>query len=214
MDLEQKARIATFNWLAEQKRIHGEVLPRKLLEKGFGYKGTQIALVSPQGIFRPKILKYPLSITTAPKGPYEDVFDAKGFLVYRYRGTNPNHLDNVGLRETIKHNIPLVYFHGIVPGKYLAVWPVYVVQDNSNDFCFTVAVDDIDSIEKAFHAANTLSLSEARRAYITAEVKVRLHQSAFREKVLLAYKTQCAFCRLRHEELLDAAHIIPDNEPK
>jgi putative restriction endonuclease len=24
---------------------------------------------------------------------------------------------------------------------------------------------------------------------------------------------QCAFCRLRHEELLDAAHIIPDVEP-
>jgi putative restriction endonuclease len=28
--------------------------------------------------------------------------------------------------------------------------------------------------------------------------------------VLEAYNRQCAFCRLRHPELLDAAHIIPD----
>jgi putative restriction endonuclease len=30
--------------------------------------------------------------------------------------------------------------------------------------------------------------------------------------VLDAYKRQCAFCRLRHAELLDAAHIVPDSE--
>ena len=45
------------------------------------------------------------------------------------------------------------------------------------------------------------------------EFRQRLHQSAFRERVLLAYQDQCALCRLRHRELLDAAHIIPDNEP-
>ena len=33
-----------------------------------------------------------------------------------------------------------------------------------------------------------------------------------REKVITAYRSQCAFCRLRHLELLDAAHIIPDRE--
>lgn len=49
-----------------------------------------------------------------------------------------------------------------------------------------------------------------RRAYITSTLRVRLHQRAFRERVLLAYQQQCALCRLRHEELLDAAHIIPD----
>lgn len=30
----------------------------------------------------------------------------------------------------------------------------------------------------------------------------------------MAYQTTCAFCRLRHRELLDAAHIIPDREPQ
>ena len=41
----------------------------------------------------------------------------------------------------------------------------------------------------------------------------RLHQRAFRERVLRAYRNQCALCRLRHTELLDAAHIVPDSEP-
>jgi putative restriction endonuclease len=53
----------------------------------------------------------------------------------------------------------------------------------------------------------------ARREYITTTFKRRLHQRAFRERVLLAYRSQCALCRLKHEELLDAAHIIPDTEP-
>jgi putative restriction endonuclease len=42
----------------------------------------------------------------------------------------------------------------------------------------------------------------------------RLHQQSFRERVLKAYREQCALCRLRHRELLDAAHILPDSEPE
>jgi len=40
-----------------------------------------------------------------------------------------------------------------------------------------------------------------------------VHQRGFRERVLDAYRSQCALCRLRHAELLDAAHIIPDSDP-
>jgi putative restriction endonuclease len=32
--------------------------------------------------------------------------------------------------------------------------------------------------------------------------------------VLVAYREQCCICRLRHVELLDAAHILPDRHPK
>ena len=31
--------------------------------------------------------------------------------------------------------------------------------------------------------------------------------------MLQAYRDSCALCRLRHRELLDAAHIVPDSEP-
>jgi len=32
--------------------------------------------------------------------------------------------------------------------------------------------------------------------------------------VLRAYQEQCAICRLRHRELLEAAHILPDGDPR
>lgn len=56
------------------------------------------------------------------------------------------------------------------------------------------------------------SAEYAKRNYITSTIKTRLHQKSFRERVLQAYKEQCAFCSLRHVQLLDAAHIISDNE--
>ena len=56
-------------------------------------------------------------------------------------------------------------------------------------------------------------MDEGRRRYVTALVSQRLHQQGFRERVLDAYGQQCSLCRLRHDKLLDAAHIIPDGEP-
>jgi putative restriction endonuclease len=48
---------------------------------------------------------------------------------------------------------------------------------------------------------------------VTATVLRRLHQSSFRERVLRAYQQCCAICRLRHDELLEASHILPDGHP-
>jgi putative restriction endonuclease len=42
---------------------------------------------------------------------------------------------------------------------------------------------------------------------------LRRHERRFRSAGPLAYRQQCALCRLRHEELLDAAHIVPDRDP-
>lgn len=217
MDIDLQVRLAAFNWLSEQVNLHGDVLPRKLLEQGFEFQGQRIPLVAPQGIFKPQILDLPLSITTAPKGPYDDYFGEDNFLIYRYRGTDPNHRDNVGLRKVFELKRPLVYLHGIEPGKYLATYPVYIIGDDPSSLIFKVAVDD--AVPTFEYAESSLSrkiaeVSDARHAYLTATVKVRLYQRAFREKVLAAYRSQCAFCRLRHRELLDAAHIIPDNLPE
>ena len=43
-------------------------------------------------------------------------------------------------------------------------------------------------------------------------VRQRNDQQAFRERVVAAYRSQCAMCRLRHASLLDSAHIVPDSE--
>jgi putative restriction endonuclease len=217
MDIDLQVRLAAFHWLTEQVNLHGDVLPRKLLEQGFEFQGQRIPLVAPQGIFKPQILDLPLSITTAPKGPYDDYFGKDNFLLYRYRGTDANHRDNVGLRKVFELKRPLVYLHGIEPGKYLATYPVYIIGDDPGNLMFKVAVDDaLPAVEytQASVARQVAEVSDARHAYLTATVKVRLHQRAFRERVLDAYRSQCAFCRLRHRELLDAAHIIPDNLPE
>jgi len=218
LDIDRKVRIAAFNWLTEQVRVHGDVLPRSILATGFEFENHRVPLVSPQGIFKPRLLPHiPLSITTTPKGPYDDSFDSDGLLLYRYRGTDPQHRDNAGLRMALFRKVPLVYFHGIVPGKYLPIWPIYIVGDEPDKLYFKIAVDEVSSINANWDSQlNDSSVSEpisdARRAYLTSSVRQRLHQRGFRERVINAYREQCAFCRLRHLELLDAAHIIPDGE--
>lgn len=212
---DHKLRLAAFDWLDQQVEIRGDdVLPRSLLEKGFEFGSERIPLVSPQGIFKPKMLDIPLSITTAPKGPYDDHYNNEGFFSYRYRGTDINHRDNIGLREAMKANTPLIHFIGIVQGRYLAVWPVYIIGDDPSKLTFQVAVDDVSILEgTSLPFSRNDEDATARRAYLTSTIRVRLHQRSFRERVLHAYRDQCSLCRLRHAELLDAAHIIPDNEP-
>ena len=218
-EADSRIRAVAFEWLAEQVSRRGDVLPRAVLAQGFVLDGTRIPLVGPQGIFKPKVLQeVPLSITTAPDGPYNDAFGRDGLLRYRYRGVDRNHLDNRGLRTAMRMGLPLVYFHGVARGRYVAAWPVFVVGDDSAALFFSVAVDDAHHcglhLETAQESVVSDGGGEVRRGYITAAVRVRLHQRAFRERVLDAYRYQCSFCRLRHEELLDAAHIVPDADPE
>lgn len=128
------------------------------------------------------------------------------------RGSDPLHHDNVGLRLAMQRRIPLIYFHGIVPGLYVAEWPVYVVGDNPTGLTFTVSVE-----ERRFASLGSPPPEsdevEIRRRYATREFRQRLHQREFRERVVRAYEHNCAVCRLRRQELLEAAHIIGDADP-
>ncbi|MEJ2147755.1 MAG: HNH endonuclease, partial [Acidobacteriota bacterium] len=198
---------------------HGEVLPRALLQKGFDFRGRRIPLMSPKGIFKPADMSLPLTITTVYQGPYRDSFTEDGLLAYKYRGTDPRHPDNVGLRDLMARRIPLIYFHAILKGKYLAAWPVYIEADLPQALTFTVALDDDRFLVGARQEQGEDEAAEdagdlARRIYVTSTFRRRLHQQSFRERVLRAYREQCALCRLRHAELLDAAHILPDRDPE
>ena len=78
--LDTAIRLAAFRWLSEATAIHGDVLPRTLLQQGFEFQGERIPLVSPQGIFKPRLMDLPLSITTTSGGPYNDAFGPDGLL--------------------------------------------------------------------------------------------------------------------------------------
>jgi putative restriction endonuclease len=218
-DLDTRVRTQAFQFLAEQTRLHGEVVPRDLLERGFDFEGRRVPLIGPQGIFKPALLaEMPISITTIPvkegeARPYDDGVGTDGFLRYRYRGTDPGHRDNQGLRLAMGRGVPLIYLYGVTPGRYMPVWPVYIVRDHPAELSFSVAVDApyMPVLSNFKQDPNSL---EARRAYVTVLTQRRLHQQGFRERVLRAYQEQCAICRLRHDELLDAAHILPDGHPR
>jgi len=211
-----KIRLEAFNWLAKMVSIHGDVLPRELLAKGFEFEGSRVPLVSPAGIFKPKqIVDYPLTITSIPGGIYPDKITDQNLIHYRYRGQDVNHTDNIGLRNAYRDHIPLIYLHRIIPGSYLVHWPVFIVGDNPKGLTFTVEAGRLNMVlyESQQPSEERAEIErKIERRYITTQVVQRIHQRAFREMVINAYKEHCAVCRLRHNQLLDGAHIIPDNE--
>jgi putative restriction endonuclease len=206
-------RRAVFDWLTEQRQEHGDALSRASLED-FALAGQRIPLVGPQGIWKPAVCELPLSITTVVRGPYSDAFDERtGTLSYAYRGTDPVHRDNAGLRAAFNERVPFVYFHSIEPGSYVAAYPAFVVGDDPGALRFSIQVDDISAAYVTVANQTADNGAEARREYVTRAVRQRLHQELFRERVLRAYQERCALCSLRHQELLDAAHITPDSHP-
>jgi putative restriction endonuclease len=212
-DADRRIRLAVFDWLTRQREELGEALPRDMLTS-FTLDGVRIPLLGPQGIFKPAVCELPISIATVVGGPYDDAFDnASGSLEYAYRGTDPAHRDNVGLRRAMRERVPLVYLVAIVPGRYVAQYPVFIVGDDPKSLHFRVQVEDMSAaLTAAVEAPYDDPQAQARRAYVTRTVRQRVHQAAFRERVVRAYQERCALCSLRHQELLDAAHITPDRE--
>ena len=213
-------RVAAGTWLREQTDQQGPELEWRRLLRGFEFRGERISLINQRGIWKPRQMEMPLSIRTAPANPYRDSFDPDTQLLhYRYFGKDPGHADNVGLRRLMAGQRPLIYLHGIQAGRYLAVWPVFIVGDDPRGFTFTVAADNLAFAEHQLKAqeegASLVAAGdrELERRYATRSTLTRIHQRVFRHRVLHAYRSRCAFCRLRREPLLDAAHIIPDRDP-
>jgi putative restriction endonuclease len=213
-ELDSAVRMAAMAFLAG---LHGEgpdgTIPYADLRRGFRFRGTRVPLVGPQGIFKPAVLpEMPLTIMTAPNDPYGDDIAPDGTVHYRYRGTNPMHPVNVGLRKAMLKAVPLIYLRGTIQGRYLVEKPVFVVGDDPSNLTFHVAIDDFAVLEDELPMLG--QAADIRRAYWTGLARQRLHQARFRERVLKAYRECCAICQLRHRVLLDATHILPDKDPK
>jgi putative restriction endonuclease len=213
-DADLGARLAAFGWLTDLRERVGESLTRAELREGYEYGGRRIPLIGPQaGIWKPASFVLPLSILTSTTGPYSDAWDlGRNRLRYDYRGTDPNTWDNVGLRRAMMDRVPLVYFHGLQPGVYAAAYPTFIVGDDPDNLHFWAQLDDIGHVQRE-DQTGAAENSELRRGYLTVSARRRLHQAAFRERVIHAYRERCALCRLGHRELIDAAHITPDADP-
>jgi putative restriction endonuclease len=217
---DAEVRQRAFQFLDDLRAVHGDVLPFTALARGFEFGGVRVPLMSQQGIFKPAVLSsMPLSIRTAPENPkkprpYDDSMGEDGIIHYKYRGTDPAHPDNAGLREAMRRQVPLVYFFGLFPGRYLAEYPVFVVGEDPGDLSFKVQVGDRRTLFVDAHEGVAEPATTAIREYITVVAQRRMHQEEFRARVLRAYRECCAVCMLRHAELLEAAHILPDRHPR
>ncbi len=180
--------------------------------RDFEFRGTRIPLMDAQrGIRKPAVLDAALSIRTVyrPEGatrPYEDSQGADGFIRYKWRGDDGNHPENRALRVAMDRGLPLIWFFGVGPGVYQPIFPVFFIAEEEHHKQFVVAHEQTLGL-----ARPDSPVEEHIRRYVLRETKQRVHQPVFRAVVMRAYNTQCAVCALRHGQLLDAAHIVPDS---
>jgi putative restriction endonuclease len=179
----------------------------------FEFQGRAVRLVVQTGIWKPATLEAALSIRTtytppSQLPPYADDIGEDGLLRYKWRGTDAEHSDNRALRVAMQRGAPLVYFVGVDRGVYVPRYPVWLVGEDQQRREFTVAVDAGQRI------VDLDALAAPQREYVRRLTTLRLHQPIFRARVLRAYGESCAMCRLRHADLLDAAHILPDTHPR
>ena len=220
MDYDWECRLAAFAQLRQLRERGGGVVTSEALDAGFQFQGERIAFRNPQmGIWRPQQLSKESGaaltvVTVKPRRGQQPRYDdqvrsEEDYFVYRYQGEDPNLWTNQAVRRAYELRRPLIYLYGIAPGRYEPLFPVYVIDDLPKELTFHLSPD----LESLRPIDNPLSAQiEMQRRYAMRATKVRLHQHRFRELVVDAYGTQCAVCHLRHRELLDAAHIIPDRD--
>lgn len=208
LEVESALRIAIMDWVRQRAEANGGFLHRQEL-LSFRIDGRDLPIIDfSRGIRNPAGFSSTLSIVSTANGPYDDAESEDGLLHYAYRKGDPWTGDNRKLRAAMETGQPLILFRKEVPNFYTPVMPVYVVDDYPEERSFIIALDE------AFRfMGDVRRLEEPQREYAVRLAKQRLHQPAFRTRVLLAYATRCAVCTLRHGSLLDAAHIVPDGEP-
>ena len=106
----------------------------------------------------------------------------------------------------MEHRLPVLRFDKIAKATYQLIYPVFVVGDNPITREFTLTLDEALRVVPG----GAQPLSPIEKAYAARLVQQRVHQPAFRARVMLAYEGTCCVCTLKHPELLDAAHITED----
>ena len=177
----------------------------------FSYAGQTIRLIDQYGgIWNPgaswtlgEELRATLSINTTKSGKYEDQEVSGGLWRYDYQsgGTAGK---NTKMRKAMELQLPLIWFVQQDSGRYVP-YRVFIINDYP-DVGYCLIAPDLSL------ATASRSESLIERRYAERMMKQRLHQPAFRARVISAYETKCAICRLGHGRLLDAAHITPDSD--
>jgi putative restriction endonuclease len=218
VDDEQAFRLAAFNTVKLLTDSRGDLRAHEL-RAGFEFRGERFPLINPQrGIFRPRQIRHLLSIRTVfPRSGarvwYDDqrdvhrqIYEGDEMVDYAFMGADPDAADNRWLRDAMENRVPIIYFLGVAPGCYQALVPAFIVGWDPKALKASIAF--------GLPGEEGLDIPEtsAERRYALREVKQRIHQASFREAVIAAYGGRCALSGLPEPLLLDAAHIIADQE--
>ena len=213
-------RLGAFEHVRRLAEVHDHLTVTEL-SPGFTFEGERIPLINlRRGIFKPHQMQVLLSIKTVFPKPggkvwYDDqrevhrqIFEGDEAIDYAFMGNNPNAADNQWLREAFENQVPILYFLGIAPGRYQAIFPVFISgwDDKALKAQVVFAVPDQESLEPPG--------STPERRYALRAVQQRLHQASFREAVITAYNGRCALSGLPEPLLLDAAHIVSDKDER
>ncbi len=205
---DDAVRAAAMGYVEELSSRSGGVVSRAELA-AFRFQGQELPLVDRnRGIRNPASLPATLSIMTTKNSRYDDVPGPDGLLRYALRAGDPDSGDNRKLRRAYELARPLIWFQQVADGVFAPLFPVYLVADEPGRFVVAIGED-----QRLAAAGLMTTTSEVERRYAERVSRQRLHQPVFRASVLLAYRTRCAVCDLRHADLLDAAHIIEDGQP-
>ena len=219
-DRDRALRIALFAHVQRLRDLGGGVIHATELSRGIQFEGQRQPIWNQQkGIYKPQWLGpngAALTIQTSFESPYDDRLPSddasEDRFIYRYRGSRVDHPDNRALRRAMELGRPLLYLVAEAPGVYRPEFPFYVVADRPDELAFELMADAMGDLAASFDRPVTDNIP--LKAYATRAVRQRLHQARFRYLVLTAYRGQCSMCRLKHEPLLDAAHILPDRDDR
>lgn len=212
---EEFIRAAALDWLSSVTLDGTIPVSRAQLRDDFRVGGDRFPLVDAgRGIRRPKGWSAALSILTAapegaPSRPYDDSEGPDGLHRYKLRRDQRGASENESLRRAMLEQAPLMWFYGIRPGLFHAIFPIYLIAEEPEHDQFVMALT-----EEQRQVSSGSKVEAALRKYLLTLTRRRLHQPVFASQVMLAYDTRCAVCSLNHRELLDAAHITPDSDAR
>jgi putative restriction endonuclease len=212
-------RMVAFDHLSHLSQVYGD-LPASVISPGFMYQGEQVALMTrARGIFKPKQMKTLLSITTVvPRSgrtvwyddqlsAHKDVFESDDSVTYAFQKGAADSSSNRLLKDAMQRQIPVVYFLGIVPAVYKAIFPVFISNWREDGRTVQLVFGDSNRVD------STVPATVDDRRYGLRTAKQRLHQTMFRKALIDAYAGRCAISGLPEPLLLDAAHIVADTDP-
>jgi len=219
-ELDTLIRVAAFEHVRQLAQLHDQLTAREL-KPGFVFQEQRIPLLNPQrGIFKPQQMRFLLSIKTVfprrgnrvwyddQRNVHRQIFEGEDAVDYAFMGKDPDAADNRWLRDALEYQVPIIYFLGFAPGRYQAVLPAFVSGWDAAALKARVAFGIPDEYSLV------VPDSVLERRYALRSVKQRLHQALFREAVITAYNRRCALSGLPEPLLLDAAHIVPDNDER